>query len=228
MKLIVENDFHDFDVIVEQQNDKMPRFLKVKGPYIDTERKNANGRIYSRKLMEKVVSDFNKTMVETKRAFGELSHPPTTVISPDRVSHRIISLSQHDNVWVGESIVLTSNSDGSVKGTPCGDILASMITCGGKVGMSTRGCGNISEDGRVDEEYSLITIDAVTDPSGKDCWVNGILEAKDFMINVHGDIVEMAYEKFNKGLTVIPTHSLTTDVSKLYVESLIQNFLKSI
>ena len=218
MKLIVENDFRDYEIIFEQKNQSEPRYIRVKGPYIVSETKNANGRSYSRTLMERVVEKFVKECILTGRAFGEMNHPTTATID----------LKQDNNMWIGESIVLCSNPQHNLKGTPMGDVLASVIQHGGKPGMSTRGVGEINESGVIDKDYLLITVDAVSDPSGPDCYVNGILEAKEFMINVHGDVIEVPVVKFEKGIATIPTHSIRTDAGAAYVKSLIENFLKEI
>lgn len=227
MKLIVENDFNDFDLIIEQENPNAHKFIRVKGPYIVTEQKNANGRVYDKGLMEKCVEEWRKTCVNQGRALGEMNHPPHTDIDQERACHRVTDITQDGKIWIGESVVLTSSPDGSIKGTPMGDILASILQHGGKPGMSTRGVGEISESGRIDKDYKLITVDCVANPSGPGCFVNGILESKEFVVDTYGDIIEKHFEKFENGLKNIPTHSTHTDLGKAYVSSLIENFIEN-
>lgn len=224
LKLITETDFRDYDVIIEQENPDAPKFLKVKGPYIVAEEKNANGRIYKRNIMESSVSTFKKELIDTGRAFGELNHPTHTEIDQKEVCHRVLDLVQEGNIWVGTSIILCSSPDGKIKGTPNGDILASILQHGGKPGMSTRGVGNINESGVVDE-YQLITVDCVSNPSGPGCFVNGILEARNFMIDQHGDIVEIAYEKLEKDLMNLPTKM---EEKNDHIIKVLKEFIKSI
>ena len=228
MKLIVENDFRDYEIIFEQKNANEPRFIRVKGPYIVAEKKNANGRIYRQGLMERAVQKFITEVVEPGKAFGELNHPPTAVINLERACHRITSLTQDKNVWVGESIVLCSNPQHNIHGSPMGDVLASVIQHGGRPGMSTRGVGEISESGVIDTDFALLTVDAVSDPSAPGCYVNGILESKEFLINAHGELMEIAVSKFENGLIDIPTHSTHTAAGDAHVKALLENFLKSI
>lgn len=231
LKLIVEDDFRDFNLIIEQKNPNEPKFLKVSGPYIVTEKKNANGRVYDRKLMESVIQTFVETKIKTGQSMGELNHPTHTNINPKEACHRITSLIQskeNETIWIGESIVLTSSSDGTIKGTPNGDILASIVQHGGKIGMSTRGVGEINEHNRIDKDYTLITVDCVTDPSGPGCFVDGILESKNFMVNVHGEIVEIAYDHLNKRLDNIPTHSVTTEQGNKYIYDCFKQFITEI
>lgn len=228
MKLIVENDFRDYEIIFEQKNANEPRFIRVKGPYIVAEKKNANGRIYRQALMERAVGKFITEVVDTSRAFGEMNHPPSATINYDRACHRITSLVQDKNVWIGESIVLCSNPQHNIHGTPMGDVLASVIQHGGRPGMSTRGVGEINESGVIDTDFALVTIDCVESPSGPNCYVNGILESKEFLINAHGELMEVPIARFEKGLANLPGHSTRTAAGDAQVRSLLENFLKSI
>lgn len=215
MKLLSEYVPTDMDVIIEQKNPNTPRTVKIKGPYISAEVKNANGRIYKQSLLEKVVDEYKRTMIDTNRAVGELNHPSSIQIDYNNVCHRIIDLKQDKNIWIGESIILT--------GTPKGDIIASLLDHGTKIGVSTRGVGSINESGIIDREYKLITVDLVSDPSGSGCFVNGIYEAKNYMINQYGDIVEVLYNKLDKGLSHLPKHN-----SNEQVVNLLKEFIKSI
>ena len=228
MKLIVENDFRDFDLLIEQKNPNEPKFIRVRGPYIVAEEKNANGRVYKQKLMEAAVNKYINDYVKTHRSFGELNHPASAVVNYERACHLVTALTQEKNVWIGESTILSSNPQFNLKGTPMGDIIASVLQHGGKPGMSTRGVGEINESGTVDKDFILLACDAVSDPSGPNCYVNGILESKEFMINVHGDIIEAEYKKFENGLADIPTNSTKTSEGDAHIKSLIENFLKSI
>ena len=228
LKLIVEHDFFDYDLILEQENKESPKFLKIKGPYIVANKKNANGRIYNLDEMIPEVSRFVTEMVDTGRALGELNHPTSPVIDHSKACHRVTKLTQDGFTWIGESIVLSSSADGTIKGTPNGDILASILQHGGKPGMSTRGIGMVSECSGMVKQYKIVTVDCVSNPSGPGCFINGILESKDFIINQHGDIVESAYEKFENGLMNIPGHSTVSDAGKVYLDSVIREFIKNV
>ncbi|HPM74262.1 MAG TPA: hypothetical protein PLA71_00905 [Saccharofermentans sp.] len=228
LKLIVENDPHELEYILEQKNERAPGFLRIKGPYIVTEKKNANGRIYSRSLMEKSVADFKTNYIDKCVAFGEMNHPDHNHIDYNNICHKIVSLTQEEDIWIGESVVLMTSADGTVKGTPKGDILASVIHHGGKPGMSTRGVGKLSEGNVVKDQYKMITIDCVSNPSGPNCYVNGILESKTFMIDTYGDIVEKAFEQFQRNLESIPTHSIKTDEGSKHLIESIKNFIDSL
>ena len=224
LKLIVENDFRDFDVILEQENPESIKKLKIRGPYIVSEQKNANGRTYRKSIMESAVNDFKRDFIETGRALGELNHPTHTEIDQKQACHRIIDLVEDGNSWIGTSLVLCSSQDGKIRGTPNGDILASIIQYGGKPGMSTRGVGSINESNVVDA-YKMITVDCVSSPSGPGCFINGILESKNFMIDVHGDIIEASYNTLEKNLEKLPRH---IDEKNEFLVSVIRSFIESI
>ena len=204
LKLIIEPDILDYEVILEKENEKSPSSLKIKGPYIVCEKRNTNGRLYKNELMDTVVENYQKDYIDGGRSFGELGHPQSPEINGKDVCHRVMSLVKEGDQWIGTSVVLCSSPDGKVRGTPNGDILASILQYGGKPGMSTRGVGKIRKDGLV-ERYKLIAPDVVNNPSADGCFVNGILESKSFMIDQYGSIVEMAYEKLEKDLSTLPT-----------------------
>lgn len=211
LRLLVEDQLNDYSVIFEQENPNKPKVYKIKGPYIVTEVKNNNGRCYKKSMMEKCVAEYKKDMIDTGRALGELQHPETCEINPERVCHRVVSLTNEGNSWIGESVIL--------EGTPMGDILRSIILHGGKPGMSTRGVGNVAKDGTVDS-YKLVAVDSVLNPSAPGAFVNGILESKQYMIDTYGAIVELPYRALEANLDVLPRH----DKEKYVIECFNQFF----
>jgi len=213
LKLICETATYDLDIIEEQANENVGKKLKICGPMIIAGKRNGNGRLYLPEIMEKSVSTFDKELISTSRAVGELNHPTSIDVNYNNACHLITNLKQDGNIWLGESNVLL--------GTTKGDLLAGLLSNGVRVGMSTRGVGNINEQKEVDE-YKLITIDVVHEPSGPGCFMEGILESKNFMINEHGDIVEIAYEKLTQELANLPRH---TDARSQQIAEAIRNFL---
>ena len=200
LKLICEHEINtdELKVIIEQKNANGRKTIKVVGPYIVAEKENANGRVYDRAVMESAVSDFQKDYIDVSRSVGELNHPDNTEINYEKACHMITNLKQEGNIWIGESKVLT--------GTPNGDLLGGLLENGVKVGMSTRGVGNVI-NGRVDE-YKLVAVDVVSSPSAPGAYVNGILESKNFMVNQYGEIMECAYDKLEKTLENLPKDSI--------------------
>jgi len=214
VKLICEADFRDLDIIIEQENSGQPKEVKIQGPYIVAEEKNANGRTYKAEIIEAAVNEFEKSYIKDKRSIGELNHPESTEIDFNNACHMVTSLKRDKNVWIGESKVLL--------GTPKGDLLGGLLKNGVKVGMSTRGVGNVGDDNIINE-YKLIAVDAVANPSGPGCFVEGILESKNFMINQYGDIVEVIYEELENQIEVLPKKQ---DEKKAFLISVIKDFIK--
>jgi hypothetical protein len=94
--------------------------------------------------------------------------------------------------------------------------------------MSSRGVGNINERQEVDD-YKLVAVDAVWNPSGKlsdgsQCFINGIYESKNYMVDQYGYIVEMAYTKLDNTLANLPRHS--EEKNKIVIEAL-KDFMKA-
>ena len=173
MKLITElND--DVQCIVEEKEGQKKFFIT--GPFIQTEQQNRNGRIYGRGIMEKEVKRYNEQYVSTNRALGELGHPDGPSINLDRVSHKIVSLTQEGNDFMGKAQILN---------TPMGEIARNLIESGVQLGVSTRGMGSLKEINGVqvvqDDFYLATAADIVADPSAPNAFVNGIMEGVEWV-----------------------------------------------
>ena len=90
MKLISES-IEDVDYLIED-DDSGKKNYKIKGPFLQAEIKNRNGRIYPLNILEKEVNRYNKEYIQKNRAFGELGHPDGPTVNLERVSHLILSL----------------------------------------------------------------------------------------------------------------------------------------
>lgn len=210
MKLLFETTqakdcaFNDYSVIVEQTNPQQPQKIKIKGPYIACDVTNVNGRVYKLDYFEKeVIPEYMNVWVTPHRAYAELNHAQSHVVNPKDACELITNLTLEGKSYIGESIVLNSDSRLGTPGTPNGDILAAILLHGGKIGKSTRGVVDDPNNKVIDENnrYTMITIDSVLDPSGPGCYVNDIvLEQKDYMVNEHGLVVECAYNNLQKKL----------------------------
>lgn len=129
------------------------------------EKKNGNGRVYPRKVLEKEISNYQK-IVRDNRATGELDHPEDSVINLKNVSHMVVEC-----WWKGDDVM------GKIKvlDTPSGRILKDLISAGVKLGISSRGLGSVNEsyDGTitVNEDFQLICFDIVSEPSTPNAFV---------------------------------------------------------
>ena len=212
-KLIVESDFRDIQVIRESAvGPGKPNLIKLKGVFMQAETENGNGRKYIRSELEDEVAKFDKEMIKPGKALCELEHPDTVTINPDRACARILSLTQDNNDFIGEAVVLAADPANGILGTPCGTTLASLLQYGTSVGFSSRGVGDVDED-KIVHGFNLVTIDCVLQPSigiyakadGAGWFVNGILESKSFIVDAHGDIVERAYTVLENKLKKLPS-----------------------
>ena len=174
MKLIRE-EIEKVEVITEEKNGK--KLLYIQGPFLQTEQKNRNGRVYRRDVMEREVKRYSNEYVSKGRALGELGHPDGPTINLDRVSHKIVSLEQKGNDFIGKAQILS---------TPMGKIAESLLKEGVCLGVSSRGIGSLRQTkegySEVGEDFMLATAaDIVADPSAPDAFVEGIMEGKEWV-----------------------------------------------
>lgn len=174
MKLIKEI-FEEVEYITEETDGK--KCMYISGPFLVSEQKNKNGRMYKYDTLKKEVNRYTEEYIRKNRAFGELGHPETPTINLDRVSHMIVSLSENGTNWVGKAKILE---------TPMGNIARNLIEGGAQLGVSSRGMGslkNVNGVNIVQGDFHLATAaDIVADPSAPGAFVHGIMEGKEWML----------------------------------------------
>lgn len=187
----------DFELVestieeVQEGLSKVRNFY-ITGPFLQAEVTNGNRRVYPKAVLEREVDTHIKTKIQERRALGELGHPPTSEINLDRVSHLITELKMDGNTAVGKAQILD---------TPCGKIARALMESKVKLGVSSRGLGSV-KNGIVQNDYKLICVDIVSDPSGPGCFVDGILENKEWVVE-NGILVEKEIEQLNKQIDQI-------------------------
>ena len=174
MKLIRE-EIESVEVITESRGGK--KTLYIKGPFLQTETVNRNQRMYRLPVMQKEVKRYTESYINKGRALGELGHPDGPTVNLDRVSHKIVSLEQKGNNFIGKAQILS---------TPMGKIAESLLKEGVTLGVSSRGIGSIAQNKEgfmeVGEDFMLATAaDIVADPSAPDAFVQGIMEGKEWV-----------------------------------------------
>ena len=174
MKLIRE-EIEQVEVIVENRNGKKSLFIE--GVFLQSEMKNRNGRMYPKSTLAREVGRYNENFVQKGRALGELGHPDGPTVNLDRVSHKIVSLKESGNNFIGKAKILS---------TPMGKIASNLLDEGVKLGVSSRGVGSLNKTNEgysvVGEDFTLATAaDIVADPSAPDAFVDGIMEGKDWV-----------------------------------------------
>ncbi len=218
--LIVEDvDVDSFEYLVEQTNNSTETKTYIKGPFIMMNEKNQNGRIYESSEMDPCVENYIEKYVKTNRALNEMSHPNTADVDLERACDRTLSLSLVDNCWIGKAVCLS---------TPMGKLQESLIRDGVKIGKSTRCLGQLTENNGINYVKSprMIATDTVWEPSGQgkntSCFVNGILENKEFIIEYNNDN-EIIYDGFEKSINHLPKKDL-----EFYLMEQIMSFIKKI
>ena len=195
MKLIRE-EIEAVEVITESRGGK--KTLYIKGPFLQTETVNRNQRVYRLPVMQKEVARYTEAYIKKGRALGELGHPEGPTVNLDRVSHKIVSLEQKGNNFIGKAQILS---------TPMGKIAESLLKEGVTLGVSSRGIGSISQNREgfmeVGEDFMLATAaDIVADPSAPDAFVQGIMEGKEWVWE-GGVLREKFAEKTKKAINTL-------------------------
>ena len=175
MKLITEfTENETLQCIVEKNGDGEKKYV-IEGVFAQTDKKNRNGRVYPKPIMESAINKYVTEQVSKKRAVGELNHPEGPTVNLDKVSHLITDLHFEGNDVVGKAQILD---------TPMGKIVKGLLDGGVQLGVSTRGMGSLEQKNGamyVKDDFILSTVDIVQDPSAPDAFVNGIMEGVDWV-----------------------------------------------
>jgi Prohead core protein serine protease len=202
----------EFQFITEELNGH--RFHLVEGIFLQQEIANKNKRKYSKSIMEPEVFRYTNEMVLQNRAVGELGHPDGPTINPERVSHKILSLVQDGNNFIGKARV--SNS-------PFGKIVQNFLEEDIKFGVSSRGIGTLRRMNGIDmvqSDFRLATAaDFVFDPSAPDAFVRGVMEDKEYIL-ADGLIQEENLDKWKKAIKSASKNSLHEVTFTAYTEFL--------
>ena len=174
MKLISEYHDSNLQVITEAKKDGKKEYV-IEGVFMQADKKNRNGRVYEKSILEAAVNKYVKEQVKTGRAVGELNHPDGPGINLDKVSHKITELRFEGSDVIGKASILQ---------TPMGKIVEGLLEGGVKLGVSSRGMGTLEKKNgvmQVGKDFMLATVDIVQDPSAPEAFVNGIMEGVDWV-----------------------------------------------
>lgn len=141
--------------------------LYLNGIMMQAELVNGNGRSYPLQEITKAVDEAAKRIKEGHFILGELNHPDVLSINLANVSHAITEVRMDGNNAIGKMKLLN---------TPSGNIAKGLIEGGVRLGVSSRGTGNVNESGKV-ADFAFVTVDIVSQPSAPDAYPNVVQEA---------------------------------------------------
>jgi hypothetical protein len=150
--------------LVESQDGSKNIFLS--GRFMTGGEKNGNGRIYPVDEIQKVVEGAMARIKSGESLMGELNHPDNLSINLANVSHVITELKMDGSFAIGKAKILN---------TPAGNIAKGLLEGGVRLGVSSRGTGNVVE-GNV-SDFNLVTVDIVATPSGPGCYPDMVRES---------------------------------------------------
>ena len=212
MKLITEVNENVEVLVEEDKNGKKNLFIS--GPFMMSEVKNKNGRMYPREVLMKEVKRYSTDYVDKNRAFGELGHPDGPGINLERVSHIITELKEDGNNVMGKAKIMD---------TPYGQIVKNLLDNGAQLGVASRGMGSLEEKNGVkvvkDDFYLATAADIVADPSAPEAFVQGIMEGKEWIWE-SGALVEMAVDEIKKEITTATSINLENKKIKAFSQFL--------
>lgn len=177
--LIEELTPHEANVIAESSQDGKNAFLS--GIFMQAGVKNRNGRVYPVNEINEAVKIAKQVIKERNGIMGELDHPQTLSINLDRVSHVITELDMQSSNAVGKARMLN---------TPMGNIARELIGSGVALGVSSRGAGQVNEDGGV-SGFQFVTVDIVAQPSAPNAYPQTVYESLEMARNGH-NILDLA------------------------------------
>jgi hypothetical protein len=158
--------FDQAKIVLEQEEGENGKSMYLNGICIQGDIRNANQRVYSSKEIDKAVTTLNEQISGGYSVLGEVDHPEDLRINLDRVSHMITKM------WMDGP-----NGYGKLKllPTPMGQLVETMLKSGVKLGVSSRGSGEVDGDGNV-HGFEIITVDVVAQPSAPGAYPTPVYE----------------------------------------------------
>lgn len=140
--------------------------LYMHGIFIQGDKRNQNQRVYPVNEITSAVKSLKEKIAGGYTVLGEADHPDDLNINLDRVSHMIVDMDMRGADGIGKLKMLP---------TPMGNICKTLLESGVKLGVSSRGSGNVDGSGNV-SEFEIVTVDIVANPSAPDAYPDPIYE----------------------------------------------------
>jgi hypothetical protein len=153
--------------IIMESDDKDGKNLHLKGIAIQGGIRNANQRVYPVDEIERAVKTLNDQIQNGYSVLGEVDHPDDLKVNLDRVSHMITNMWMEGPNGYGKFKILP---------TPMGNLIRTMLEAGVKLGVSSRGSGNVDEMSGKVSDFEIITVDIVAQPSAPGAYPTPVYE----------------------------------------------------
>jgi hypothetical protein len=151
----------------EEAADGSGKTLYMKGICIEGGVRNANERVYPVHEIAKAVDTINEQIKTGHSVLGEVDHPDDLKINLDRVSHMIENMWMDGPCGYGKLKILP---------TPMGQLVKTMLDSGVKLGVSSRGSGNVNDSNGHVSDFEIVTVDVVAQPSAPNAYPTAIYE----------------------------------------------------
>ena len=175
------------ELITEDAVDGSGKSLYMKGICIQGDKRNANDRVYPVREIAKAVHTINEQIKGGMSVLGEVDHPDDLKINLDRVCHMV------EGMWM-------DGADGygklKILPTPMGNLVKTMLDSGVKLGVSSRGSGNVDDRTGHVSDFEIVTVDVVAQPSAPNAYPTAIYEGLMNMKYGH-KVLEIAKEVGN-------------------------------
>ena len=158
----------NIQVLEESGPDGHGKSLYLKGICIEGNKRNANDRVYPLHEISKAVNTINQQIKEGNSVLGEVDHPDDLKINLDRVCHSVEGMWMEGDAGCGKLKILP---------TPMGELIKTLLTSGVKLGVSSRGSGNVDDRTGHVSDFEIVTIDVVAQPSAPNAYPTAIYES---------------------------------------------------
>jgi len=158
----------NIQVLEESGPDGHGKNLYLKGICIEGNKRNANDRVYPLHEISKAVNTINQQIKEGNSVLGEVDHPDDLKINLDRVCHSVEGMWMDGDAGCGKLKILP---------TPMGELIKTLLTSGVKLGVSSRGSGNVDDRTGHVSDFEIVTIDVVAQPSAPNAYPKAIYES---------------------------------------------------
>ena len=160
--------FHQANIQVLEESDVSGgKNLYLKGICIEGNKRNANDRVYPLHEITRAVNTINQQIKEGNSVLGEVDHPDDWKINLDLVCHSVDGMWMEGDAGHGKLRILP---------TPMGDLIKTLLQSGVKLGVSSRGSGNVDDRTGHVSDFEIVTIDVVAQPSAPNAYPKAIYE----------------------------------------------------